>query len=257
VPGRARRVVRTCPGWTCEQPPAKPPGADFPRSGHSPRAWAYAGAAGRMIGVVHGPQPTRSALVARALALVTVAWFVAAAPAGVAAADACAYVSTGPDGVEVVAVAGDVAWATGPWPPEPPVCPQPPPTPTPPPAPPKPKPPPEPTPPPAPTPSPSPEPAPKPTPPPAPPPRPAPQPPPPPAPAAPRPEPPPSPAPPPAPPPQPTPRPAPRPTATPVTYPAYHSRPAPRQSGGGSSPVTHVLLITVPALVAVAALRPR
>ncbi|MCX4741744.1 MULTISPECIES: hypothetical protein [Streptomyces] len=40
-------------------------------------------------------------------------------------------------------------------------------------------------------------------------------------------------------------------------YPAYHSPPRPRQTGGGQSPVTYVLLITVPALIAVAALRPR
>ncbi|WP_327319697.1 hypothetical protein [Streptomyces sp. NBC_01235] len=42
-----------------------------------------------------------------------------------------------------------------------------------------------------------------------------------------------------------------------MTYPAYrssvHQRPAP----GGQSPVTYVLLITVPAVIAVAALRPR
>jgi hypothetical protein len=42
-----------------------------------------------------------------------------------------------------------------------------------------------------------------------------------------------------------------------VTYPAYHAPPHQRQSGGSTSPVTYVLLITVPALVAVAALRPR
>ncbi|MES5817816.1 hypothetical protein [Streptomyces sp. RG80] len=40
-------------------------------------------------------------------------------------------------------------------------------------------------------------------------------------------------------------------------YPAYKA-PAPRRATGGhTSPLTFVLLITVPALVAVAALRPR
>ncbi|MDX3243417.1 hypothetical protein PV408_16725, partial [Streptomyces sp. ME18-1-4] len=85
-----------------------------------------------MISVVHGPQQTRSTLATRALALVTVAWILAAAPAGVAAADACAYASTGPDGIEAVAVAGSDSWPT------PPVCPKPTPTPTPSPTPPKP-----------------------------------------------------------------------------------------------------------------------
>ncbi|MCQ9135447.1 hypothetical protein KMS84_32380, partial [Streptomyces sp. IBSBF 2807] len=81
---------------------------------------------------MHGPEPIRSALVGRALALVTVAWILAAAPAGVATADACAYASTGPDGTEAVAVAGGHGWPT------PPVCQKP--TPTPPPEPPKPPP---------------------------------------------------------------------------------------------------------------------
>ncbi|MCQ9178900.1 hypothetical protein KMT30_07600, partial [Streptomyces sp. IBSBF 2953] len=49
---------------------------------------------------MHGPEPIRSALLTRALALVTVAWILAAAPAGVATADACAYASTGPGGTE-------------------------------------------------------------------------------------------------------------------------------------------------------------
>ncbi|MBK3635655.1 hypothetical protein JHN52_22545, partial [Streptomyces sp. MBT97] len=73
---------------------------------------------------MHGPQPTRSTRVTRALALVTVAWLLAAAPAGTATADACAYASTGPDGIEAVAVAGSHPWPT------PPVCGEPPPTPT-------------------------------------------------------------------------------------------------------------------------------
>jgi len=42
-----------------------------------------------------------------------------------------------------------------------------------------------------------------------------------------------------------------------VTYPHYRA-PAPKRSPrGGHSPVIFVLLITVPALIAVAALRPR
>ncbi|MFJ8105944.1 hypothetical protein [Streptomyces sp. NPDC096132] len=42
-----------------------------------------------------------------------------------------------------------------------------------------------------------------------------------------------------------------------MSYPAYHSAPRPRPSGDSTPPVTYVLLITVPALAAVAALRPR
>lgn len=44
---------------------------------------------------------------------------------------------------------------------------------------------------------------------------------------------------------------------TPVSYPAYHPRAISRPTRGHTSPVTYVLLITVPAIVAVAALRPR
>ena len=55
----------------------------------------------------------------------------------------------------------------------------------------------------------------------------------------------------------PEPAPAPRPSAAPVTYPAYHATVRQRPSRGGQSPVTYVLLVTVPALIAVAALRPR
>ncbi|MGW1274971.1 hypothetical protein ACWD5A_41060, partial [Streptomyces sp. NPDC002491] len=80
---------------------------------------------------MHGPEPTRTALVTRGLALVTAVWILAAVPAGVATADACAYASTGPDGAEAVAVAGSYGWQDSP------VCPQP----TPPPEPPKPQPP--------------------------------------------------------------------------------------------------------------------
>ncbi|MDX5568385.1 hypothetical protein PYK79_40785, partial [Streptomyces sp. ID05-04B] len=71
-----------------------------------------------MISVVHGPEPTRSALVTRGLALVTAVWILAAVPAGVATADACAYASTGPDGTEAVAVAGSHGWEGSP------VCPR-------------------------------------------------------------------------------------------------------------------------------------
>ncbi|MFI2425518.1 hypothetical protein ACH5A7_15690 [Streptomyces sp. NPDC018955] len=44
---------------------------------------------------------------------------------------------------------------------------------------------------------------------------------------------------------------------TPVHYPRYRAAPARRPSGGATSPLTFVLLITTPAVVAVAALRPR
>ncbi|WP_268256072.1 hypothetical protein [Streptomyces aurantiogriseus] len=40
-------------------------------------------------------------------------------------------------------------------------------------------------------------------------------------------------------------------------YPAYHSPTRQRHIRSGPSPVTYVLLITAPAVVAVAALRPR
>ncbi|GLP69718.1 hypothetical protein TUSST3_63390, partial [Streptomyces sp. TUS-ST3] len=82
--------------------------------------------------------------------------------------------------------------------------------------------------------------------------------------AAPRPRPTPPPAPDPTPTPSPTPtrkpppRPAPGPSASPVTYPAYHHAKAPeRPTHSTTSPVIYVLLITAPAVVAVAALRPR
>jgi hypothetical protein len=42
-----------------------------------------------------------------------------------------------------------------------------------------------------------------------------------------------------------------------VHYPVYRASEPRRTSGGSTSPLTFVLLITVPALVAVAALRPR
>lgn len=57
--------------------------------------------------------------------------------------------------------------------------------------------------------------------------------------------------------PTPSPKSRPRPSVTPVSYPAYHPRPTSHQAPDHTSPVTYVLLITVPAIVAVAALRPR
>lgn len=63
-----------------------------------------------MISVVYGPEPTQSALAAKVLVLVALTWLLVGAPAGMAAADACAYASTGPDGTEAVAVAGNLSW---------------------------------------------------------------------------------------------------------------------------------------------------
>ncbi|MEU1852494.1 hypothetical protein ABZ499_25290 [Streptomyces sp. NPDC019990] len=40
-------------------------------------------------------------------------------------------------------------------------------------------------------------------------------------------------------------------------YPAYRAAPRPRRTGNRLSPLTFVLLVTVPAVVAVAALRAR
>ncbi|MFI8348222.1 hypothetical protein [Streptomyces sp. NPDC085596] len=42
-----------------------------------------------------------------------------------------------------------------------------------------------------------------------------------------------------------------------MSYPAYHARPARHTAPSHTSPVRYVLLITIPAIVAVAALRPR
>ncbi|WP_230396139.1 hypothetical protein [Streptomyces blattellae] len=44
---------------------------------------------------------------------------------------------------------------------------------------------------------------------------------------------------------------------TSVSYPAYHPAPRKRATHSAPSPLTFVLLITVPAVAAVAALRPR
>lgn len=44
---------------------------------------------------------------------------------------------------------------------------------------------------------------------------------------------------------------------TPVTYPSYRPKATAHPAPEHTSPVTYVLLITVPAIVAVAALRPR
>lgn len=209
---------------------------------------ACGGRASLMIFVVHGPEPTQTAFIARVLTLTALTWLLVGAPAGVATADACAYASTGPDGTQAVAVAGSLSWPT------PPACPKPTPPP-PPPSPPCPTPTPTPTPPPAPSPPPAPKP-----PPPRPKPTPKPVPPPPPHPAAPRPAappppPPPAPVPPPA--PKPSPKPTPHPSAAPVSYPRYRA-PAPHTPRhDGPSPLTFVLLITAPAAIAVAALRPR
>ncbi|MDT0614702.1 hypothetical protein RM812_31510, partial [Streptomyces sp. DSM 40712] len=74
---------------------------------------------------MHGPEPTRSALAGRALALVTLAFTLVGVPLGPARADACAYVSNGPGGTDAVSVAGKASWPT--FPP----CPEPSPTPTP------------------------------------------------------------------------------------------------------------------------------
>jgi len=42
-----------------------------------------------------------------------------------------------------------------------------------------------------------------------------------------------------------------------VSYPNYHAQPRPRPATHRTSPVVYVLLITMPAVVAIAALRPR
>ncbi|WP_268982486.1 hypothetical protein [Streptomyces sp. MBT53] len=42
-----------------------------------------------------------------------------------------------------------------------------------------------------------------------------------------------------------------------MSYPKYHAQPHPRPAPSRTSPVVYVLLITMPAVVAIAALRPR
>ncbi|MEV0318021.1 hypothetical protein ACIBKX_07140 [Streptomyces sp. NPDC050658] len=166
-----------------------------------------------------------SALVTRVLALLVLAWLLGS-PATAAAlpADDCAYASIDQDGSgpggDNVAVAGDgVVCRAGPTrkPKPPPPPPQPPP------------------PPPAPAPPPRVEPPPPQPPPPPPPPPPA--------------E--------PAPKPKPTPSARPKASLSPVSYPSY--RPAPRKTPPRSGPslVSLTLLVTAPAVLAVAALRPR
>lgn len=246
-------------GVSIMRPQSNLRGPFFPLSEHSVRAPAYAGARARMISDVQGPQRTRSALALRLSALLALTWLLTGAPSGTAVADACAYATVGPDSAGAVAVA---IGGYGSCEPEPPTPPSPTPTPTPtpscPPEPtPTPDPPPTPTPRPTPTPDPAPDPPPAPKPTPTPPPRPAPPPPPPPPPppvteAA-------RPVPRPTPTPKPKPGPSTRPeiSPTPVSYPPYR---APSHSGtkrSGPSLVSLALLVTVPAVFAAAALRPR
>ncbi|MFD4873152.1 hypothetical protein ACFWOB_07250 [Streptomyces sp. NPDC058420] len=42
-----------------------------------------------------------------------------------------------------------------------------------------------------------------------------------------------------------------------MSYPKYHAQPHQRPTPGRTSPVVYVLLITVPAVIAIVALRPR
>ncbi|MDT0399223.1 hypothetical protein RM705_31650, partial [Streptomyces sp. DSM 41636] len=57
---------------------------------------------------------SQSRVTARALAVTALIWALVGAP-GTAAADACAYASTGPDGTEAVAIAGHVTWTDPPF----------------------------------------------------------------------------------------------------------------------------------------------
>ncbi|WP_229871730.1 hypothetical protein [Streptomyces longisporoflavus] len=192
---------------------------------------------------MHGTTKASSGLVTRLSALLVLAWLLgsptaAAAPAA-APADNCAYASIGDaPGGDSVAVAGDgVVCSAGPT------------------HRPKPPPPPPPPPPPAPAPPPRPEPpAPEPPPPPPPPPPPAR-----PAPAEPTPPAPPPPSPEPKPKPKPKPKPSvtPKPSPKPVSYPSYRASPRNPPPSGGPSLVSLTLLVTAPAVLAVAALRPR
>lgn len=198
-----------------------------PPSGESGGCTACRRAARNMLPVVYG------SLIGRLSAAVALIWLLTApAPA---VADNCAYASIGDDGgSSAVASSGDGSCHAGPKP-------QPAPPPPPPPAPPPPSPPPPPPPPP-----------------PLPPPPAPPTPPTPPAPPAP-PEPeqaPPPPPPPPPPSPSPSPSPSVRPTPRPVALPAYR-RPVRKAPQRHTSLVTLSLMITAPAVFAVAVLRPR
>ncbi|MER5437374.1 hypothetical protein [Streptomyces sp. NPDC002790] len=180
--------------------------------------------------VVHRTKRSGSALVTRVIAVLATAWLCGAPSAAATAApvavpaDNCAYASVdGGSSGHAVAVSGSGVCRAGPS--------------TPPPKKPAPKPPP-----PKPAPPPPPPPPPTPTPPPPPPPPPAPE-----------------------PPPKPRPKPTPTPTHTkppppspkPVHYPAYRPTAHRAPPRDGPSLVTLTLLITAPAVLAVAALRPR
>lgn len=213
--------------------------AIVPPSGESPECFVRIPSRRTMIRGVHGSR------IGRLTAATALLWLMTApAPA---VADACAVAVIGPDGtITAVAVAGSGVCTPPPTPP-----PSPEPTP----------PPPSPTPPPPPSPTPEPEPSPAPEPPP-PPPKPRP-----PAPRAlppptPRPTPrtpvpaPPPPSPKPSPSPPPSPTPSAHPTARVVALPAYR-KPHRQVHDSGTSLVTLTLMITAPAVFAVAVLRPR
>lgn len=220
------------PGPLCSLSAASNPARSrSPPSGESRRGPACPHTARNMLPVVYGSLIWR---LATALALT---WLLSSpAPA---LADSCAYASIGDEGGgTAVAVSGDGSCFAGPEP-EPTPTPPPKPTPPPPPKPPPPPPPPKPAPPP-----PPPPPAPAPV-------APAPPPPPPP--------PPPSPAPKPAPKPKPSPKPTPSVRPSPsvhVALPAYR-RPVRKTPERHTSLVTLTLVITAPAVFAVAVLRPR
>lgn len=210
-----------------------------PPSGESPECVVRTPPKETMIPVVHGSR------IGRLTAATALLWlWVAPAPA---VADACAVAVVGQDGTATaVSAAGDGGCTPPPAPPPPPspepsppppspAPPPPPPAPTPAPPPPEPPPPPKPSPP---APRAAPRPSPRPTPPPP----------------APVPAPPPAPAPSPSPPPSPTP--SARPVPSVVALPAYR-RPHRQVHDSGTSLVTLTLMITAPAVFAVAVLRPR
>lgn len=200
----------------------------LPPSGSRRATAAWQGDTLSMILVVHGSSRASTGLVTRLTALLVLAWLLgsptAAAAPVTAPADNCSYASIGDaPGGDAVAVAGDgVVCQAGPT-----HRPKPPPPPPPPPPAPAPPPPPEP-------------PAPEPPPPPPPPARPAPV----------------EPAPPP-PPPKPTPTVTPKASPTPVSYPSYRTAARKTPPRSGPSLVSLTLLVTAPAVLAVAALRPR